>query len=130
MVLFHAITLLREHRGDGHVAALVLAGLDPCESLVTHEAVGDPALPSGVLQASRAWSDLEWTAAKDRLVARGLLDDDGLTGAGVALRDEIEMQTDQAGAAPWAELGQERADRLRELVRPWSRAIVHGGLLT
>ena len=130
MQLWHAITLLREHRGDGHIAALVQAGLDGCESLVTHEAMGDPALPVGVLQSSRRWSDQEWRAAKDRLVARGLMDGDTLTAAGGELRERVEDQTDLAGAAPWRALGDARATRLRELVRPWSRAILASGMFS
>ncbi|MFY9927456.1 MAG: hypothetical protein WAK82_05590 [Streptosporangiaceae bacterium] len=32
--------MLREHRGDGHIAALQVAGLDPCEALVSFAAIG------------------------------------------------------------------------------------------
>jgi hypothetical protein len=123
--LFHAQTLLREHRGDGHIAALVVAGLDAVEALVTYAPSG-PALPPDVLKATRAWSDVEWNAAIDRVRDRGLVDADGtLTTAGVELRTTIEAQTDAAAAAPYRHLGPERTDRLRELARPWSRAISH-----
>jgi hypothetical protein len=111
VALWHALTLLREHRGDGHLAALVLAGLDPCEALVTHEASGDAAL-AGVLRTSRAWSEEEWRAAIERLAARGLVEADGsFTPEGKALRDEVEART----------------DRLRALVRPFSRRIAEAG---
>lgn len=128
LVLWHATTLLREHRGDGHLAALVLAGLDGCESLVTHGAAGDNLVPAGVLQATRGWDDTAWHAAKDRLHDRGLLDGDELTAAGAVLRAEVESRTDRAARAPWAALGVEGARRLRELVRPFSRSILSSGL--
>jgi hypothetical protein len=53
LVLWHAISVLREHRGDGHIAALLTAGLDPCEALVSFAAIG--AAPEEVF-ASRGWS--------------------------------------------------------------------------
>ncbi len=40
LALWHAATVLREHRGDGHVAALVAAGLDGRQALVTMAATG------------------------------------------------------------------------------------------
>ncbi len=64
LVLWHAVTLLREFRGDGHIAALVDAEIDGCEALVTHAAMGDGLLSRRVLQMTRAWSDDEWSAAE------------------------------------------------------------------
>src|SRR3954468_4649814 len=69
LVLWHAITLLREYRGDGHIAAMVTQDLTGVDALVLHEATGD--LPRGVLQASRAWSDDDWNAARARMNERG-----------------------------------------------------------
>lgn len=69
LVLWHAINVLREQRGDGHIAALQVAGLDPCEALVSFAAIG--AAPAEVF-ASRGWSAAEWSAARDRLTARGV----------------------------------------------------------
>jgi hypothetical protein len=68
LALLHAINVLREQRGDGHIAALQVAGLDPCEALVSFAAIG--AAPADVF-ASRGWSPAEWSAARDRLAARG-----------------------------------------------------------
>jgi hypothetical protein len=130
LVLWHAATLLREHRGDGHIAALLLAGLDPCEALVTYGAGGQAPVPGSVLQQSRGWSDDEWAAAVDRLRDRGWLDADGaLTAEGRARRDEVEARTDEAAAGPWASIPAEAADRLRALVRPLSKAVVDSGVL-
>ena len=128
LALWHAITLLREFRGDGHIAALLVNGLDPAEALVTHEAAGDGLLPAGILQRSRAWPDDEWAAAGGRLRDRGLLDADGLTADGRVLRQQIEDQTDVAAAAPWSALGDDACRHLGDLVRPWSRAIADSGV--
>jgi hypothetical protein len=128
LVLWHAQTLLREFRGDAHLAALVLAGLDGCEALVTHAASGD--VPAAVLQSSRAWPDDQWAAAVDRLQGRGLVDADGsFTDAGRALRQTIEVRTDEASVVAYEVLGDEGCSRLRGLARPWSKAIVERGLL-
>jgi hypothetical protein len=128
LVLWHAITLLREFRGDGHIAALVTADLDPCEALITHAGASDSGIASDVLQRSRAWPEEDWQAAKERLTARGLFDGARLTDAGNALRARIEEQTDEAALAPWETLSEDDATRLRALVRPWSRAISESGV--
>jgi hypothetical protein len=125
-VLWHAISLLREHRGDGHVACLLVEGLDGCEALVVHGASGEVA--PAVLQASRAWPDAEWAAAHDRLVGKGWLDGAGsLTDTGRQARQRIEDRTDALALAPWQALGEPGCERLRQLVRPWSKAIVASG---
>lgn len=128
LVLWHAITLLREQRGDGHVAMLVTEDLDPCEALVTHGADPDNEITPDILQATRAWPDEEWAAARRRLQARGLLQGDQLTEAGLDQRRRIEQRTDEAARRPWTVLSDDEARRLRELVRPWSRAVVTGGV--
>ncbi len=128
LVLWHALTLLREYRGDGHIAALVVEGLDGCEALVTHGSSG--AVPPAILQATRAWDDAEWAAAQDRLAARGWWADGEPTEAGRAGRERIEQVTDEQSLAPWRAIGAESADRLRELVRPFSRAIVASGVFS
>ncbi len=127
LALWHAITLLREFRGDGHIAALVVEGVDPCESLVTHGA-SEAQLPAAVLQSTRGWSDEDWEAACRRLRARGWLDGEGaLTPEGAAARDRIEQVTDERAMAPWRTLGEDDCARLRRTVRPWSRAIAGSG---
>ncbi|WP_338495693.1 hypothetical protein [Streptomyces sp. SJL17-4] len=125
LVLWQAATILREHRGDGHIGALVDAGLDPVESLVSFAAVG--AAPERVFE-SRGWSGEEWAAARARLAARGLVDADGFaTEAGRALRAEVERRTDELAAAPWTALGPDGTARLAELLGgPWLAAIGSG----
>jgi hypothetical protein len=91
--------VLREHRGDGHVAALVAAGLTPCEVLAWRAAYD---LGRDVLQPARGWTDEEWVAAVSRLTARGWLDAGGRpTERGIAGFREVEAATDRAAAEPW-----------------------------
>src|SRR5436190_1041859 len=126
LVLWHAITLIREFRGDGHIACLVAEGLDAVEALITHAASG--AVPRVALQTSRAWSDDDWNAGIERLADRGLVDGDGaFTEAGAALRQRIEDRTDELALPAWAALGEDGCNELRDLVRPWSKAISDSG---
>jgi hypothetical protein len=119
--LWHALTLLREHRGDGHLMALQLAGYSGCEALLMHVAVG------GVPRAfvgTRAWAPEQWAAAADSLRSRGLIDaDEVATEAGRAHREAVEEHTDQLSVPPLTAIGTDGCLRLRELVRPWSVAI-------
>jgi len=126
LVLWHAITLLREHRGDGHVAVLVGAGLSGLEALVTHTATGR-GFSEQAARATRGWSEPEWSDAVAGLRERGLLDADGLTPDGVALRERLEAATDALAADPWLALGPEGTDRLTELGRGFSRRAVAAG---
>jgi len=122
--LWHATTLLREHRGDGHIAALVLAGLSGIEAAVTYVATGHSDLNEELQRSTRGYTEEEWQACKDSLRSRGLLDDsDALTAAGTAMRDGVEAQTDVAAAAPYDHLGPDKTQRLIELLRPWARSI-------
>ncbi|MFJ6695188.1 hypothetical protein ACIQM4_03830 [Streptomyces sp. NPDC091272] len=117
LALWHAATLLREHRGDGHLAALLAVGLDPVEALVSHTATGRGMNPAWVLR-TRGWSQTDWDAAADRLRGRGLLDGDGeLTEEGVALRAGVEDMTDRLDLAPYEHLGTAGVERLTELGR-------------
>ncbi|MFI5493872.1 hypothetical protein [Actinoplanes sp. NPDC051859] len=127
LVLWHGQTLLREFRGDGHVAALLFAGLSGLESMVLHTASGEA--DERFLRTSRGWSQDEWTAAADSLRARGLLADDGLTDEGHTLRAHIEAHTDRLAAPAYEVLGVDGCQRLAELVRPLSRTLVKAGFL-
>ncbi|MFC3503910.1 hypothetical protein ACFOOK_23480 [Micromonospora krabiensis] len=117
--LWQAATTLREHRGDGHIAALVAADLDPVETLAWRVAVDIPAQHL----LGRGWLEDQWADARDRLRARGWLDRDGApTERGRAEFQAIEDATDAAAARPWRALGADRADQLRDLLDPIARA--------
>ncbi|HEY3687405.1 MAG TPA: hypothetical protein VGL93_30490 [Streptosporangiaceae bacterium] len=124
LVLWHAQTLLREYRGDAHIAALVAAGLSGIEAFVTHEATGDP-MPKA-LRASRGWPEDRWRAAADGLRERGWLADGPdpvLSDDGTRWRAEVERVTDERAAAPYAALGADACAELRALARPLARAV-------
>jgi hypothetical protein len=131
--LWHAATVLREHRGDGHIAALVAADIDGPEALALRAGVDLAAGGAqgqsaggwgrGQLQPARGWTDEEWDAAVTRLTARGLLQPGGsATAAGAKLHERIELATDRAAARPWAALGGEAARELARLLLPVARA--------
>ncbi|WP_415947374.1 SCO6745 family protein [Streptomyces sp. KLOTTS4A1] len=127
LVLWQAATILREHRGDGHLAALLTAELDPVESLVSFAAIG--AAPEETF-ASRGWSRQEWAAARERLSGRGLLEPDGTaTDAGRALRAEVERHTDMLAAPPWQALGATDMNRLGDLLGDYWVAVIGSGML-
>ncbi|WP_327303268.1 hypothetical protein OG730_06360 [Streptomyces sp. NBC_01298] len=113
--LWHATTLLREHRGDGHLVALLTVGLDPVEALVSHTASGHGMTPK-YLKRIRGWEQSDLDAAADRLRERGLLDSGGeLTPAGAALREALETETDRLDEAPYEHLGAAGVARLAEI---------------
>ncbi|MFB6678322.1 hypothetical protein [Streptomyces sp. NPDC056390] len=127
LVFWQAATVLREHRGDGHLAALLAAGLDPVEALVSFAGVG---AASAQTFTSRGWSPEQWDAAGERLVARGLLDEKGsATEDGKALRAEVEERTDELAAAPWRTLGAAYTARLCDLLGPLWVEVLGSGLL-
>ncbi|HXP18050.1 MAG TPA: hypothetical protein VN840_00255 [Streptosporangiaceae bacterium] len=117
--LWHAATVLREHRGDGHFAALLAADIDGCEALVLRATD----MPRAQLQPLRGWTDAEWEGAAGRLADRGLIGADGLaTPAGAELRAAIERATDAAAARPWSRLGPAFAAELAGVLAPISLA--------
>jgi len=126
LALWHAATILREHRGDGHVTALVAAGLDGCEALVCM--VGTGAVPRPLLQAARGWDDEAWDRATSSLVERGWSRPDGTpTPDGTAARAEIEQLTDRLAGEPWERLGAAGTESLRALLAPLAQAIAATG---
>jgi hypothetical protein len=126
--LWLAATVLREHRGDGHVLAAVHAGLTGLETTLTH--IGDGVLARGDVQPHRGWSDADWASSVSRLVARGLLDSSGrLTDSGLEVRRRIEEDTDRLAAAPVEALGPAGLARLLELAVPLSRVLIDTGVI-
>lgn len=127
LALWHGLTLLREYRGDGHIAALLSEGLTGIEALVSHTATGTGfTVPAA--QLTRGWTEDEWAAAVAGLAERGLMTTDGaLTEDGVVLRDRIESATDEIAAAPWDLLGETGTARLGEIGKPLVRAAIAAG---
>ncbi|GCE31064.1 hypothetical protein KDA_65480 [Dictyobacter alpinus] len=123
LALWHAATLLREYRGDGHIATLLAENIDGCEAHIT--LVGTGRIPRENLQLNRGWSDEEWNAASDRLIQRGWLDASGtLTAAGKEVRQFIEQRTDNLALPPWQALGIEKFERLLSSMNKFRNTIL------
>ena len=122
LALWHHCTLLREHRFDGHVAALVGYGLSGLESyLVAHAAEGYDAER---VRQTRGWSPEESAAVFAGLQERGLLDGDGhVTDAGRRLHEAVERVTDLAASAPWTALPGSDAERVLTLLHDLARRL-------
>jgi hypothetical protein len=121
LALWQATTTLREHRGDGHLAALAVHGVGAVTSHVLKVAAGES--PGRDLRLGRRIRDEVWSAEVARLAARGLVtagpdDDLALTADGAALHGAVEDATDRAAAGPWEALGPRRTGRLAELLAP------------
>ena len=108
--------MLREYRGDGHVAVLTAHGVSGCQAHVLRDAADGS---RSLTQAARGFTDDEWAAATAALQARQLLGLDGsLTADGQRLRQEVETRTDQLCAPPWRVLSGEEITRLTASARP------------
>lgn len=124
--LWQRITVLREWRGDAHVAALVAAPVDPVEALILHAATGK--VPKAALVATRQWPEADWNAGVERLLKRGLImDDESFTELGEAFRDDIERRTDHASLPLVEAVGPDQTVRLIELLKPLRKALIDGG---
>jgi hypothetical protein len=127
LILWHAATLLREFRGDGHVAVLVSRGIDPMTALITHTATGGGFVETAA-KTLRGWTDEQWAAGVDAAQQAGLLDSDGaLTQRGIELREDLEDATNRLAERPWHILGLDNAERLRDLAEGFAKQIVAAG---
>ncbi|MFG7940808.1 SCO6745 family protein [Streptomyces cacaoi] len=127
LALWHAATLLREHRGDAHIAALQNAEFDALEAVVSHTASGRGMAPKWAME-TRGYNAQDWAAAQNRLRERGLLGGDGeLTEQGTALRKHLEEETDRLDRGPYERLGAEGVARLTELAGGLARAAAEAG---
>jgi hypothetical protein len=118
--LWQAATLLREHRGDGHFAALAAADVDGCEAVVLRCCMD---LRREDMQPVRGWTDEQWDSALEGLADRGWVGADGqLTNAGQAAHDAVEDATDRAAARAWARLGADATAELADVLTPLAKA--------
>lgn len=126
--LWQLCTSLREHRGDGHVAALTTAGLDGLEAHVLIAL--EHGAPVEDLQRARGWTPDDWAAAVARCRSRGLVGDDGaLTDAGRSVRDEVESSTDRLAMAPWSPLDADGRAALLAALHPAAAAVAASGVI-
>ncbi|MBV8927660.1 MAG: hypothetical protein JO152_00875 [Mycobacteriaceae bacterium] len=124
--LWHAATLLREHRGDGHVAALSAAGISGRESNVLHAAADR--VPRDYLARARDYDEHAWKDYEQRLERRGLLNADGaLSAAGRDLKQQIEDTTDRLALSALDALTDDETETLFRALTPITRAVVAAG---
>ncbi|MGF1664837.1 MAG: hypothetical protein ACFCVC_01040 [Acidimicrobiia bacterium] len=124
--LWHHIAVLREYRGDGHVAALIEHGIGPIESLVTAGSFSN--LSVGFHRKRRGWDDDQLAAAVQRCIGAGWVDAEWtLTAPGVELRQSIEDATDRTMAPVLEALGSEGTATLTSLMAEFSDSVVDAG---
>jgi hypothetical protein len=124
--LWHAATLLREQRGDAHVAVLAAAGISGRESNLLHAAAAG--IPREYMAPARDYDESTWGYHEQRLAGRGLLNDDGsLSAAGRELNDRIETATDTLGLSALDALSDDEVEALFQALTPITRAVVAGG---
>ncbi|KXO94971.1 hypothetical protein AXK56_20510 [Tsukamurella pulmonis] len=135
LALWRHVSVLREWRGDNHLAELIRHGLTGLEAGVFHEAdLPDPEIRRRVMgrrffRITRGWSEEQWNGAVARLTERGLVEGEPeahrLTPEGMALYDEIEAGTDAVSGAAFADATEGLIDRMR----PVSKAVIDAGVL-
>jgi Helix-turn-helix family len=125
---WQACTTLREHRGDGHVVALLTAGLGGLEAHVL--AAGTRAVPVELLRDNRGWSPEEWDEAVRALRTRGLVHADGrATDEGRTLHAAVEERTDRLAEPPYAGLSDAALDELHGTLSACAAAVAGSGLV-
>jgi hypothetical protein len=125
--VWQACTTLREHRGDGHVAALVAHGLGGCEAHVL--AAAADGIPTEVLRDNRGWSRAQWEDAAAGLSRRGLLRPDGAASDdGLALRESIEVTTDVLAEEAYVSLADDDINDLYRALVPCARELQESSL--
>lgn len=116
--------MLREFRGDAHIASWTAAGFDATEiGLITEPYWG---VPRRSYVRTRVWTTEQLDAAEDRLAARGLMVEGALTDEGKAAREAVETATDRQCTPILTALGDD-LDRLLAILRPWGVAVREAG---
>lgn len=131
LVMFHAYYLLREFRGDGHIATMLANGFRGIDAVALH-IVTTPSL-SSVYRASRGWTDDQWADANERLIRDGWVgrNEHGeleLTGDGRARREALESRTDELAAPAYRAIGADGCERLLAFAPILNAAIEKAGL--
>ncbi|TWS18888.1 hypothetical protein FK529_12950 [Tsukamurella asaccharolytica] len=135
LALWRNVAVVREWRGDNHLAELIRHGLTGLEAGVLHEAdLPDPTVRRRVLgrqffRLTRGWSEDQWAEAVAGLAARGIVEGEPeahrLTPEGMALYDDIEAGTDAVSGAAFSDAAEGLVDRMR----PVSKAVIDSGVL-
>ncbi len=123
--LWQLVAVLREWRGDGHVALLTAEPLSGAECTVITHALSKG---RGFLKSSRRWSDDDWSAAVDRLTADGWISgEDAMTDEGKVRRRALEARTNELAAPMWSGFDDATVNRLGDLLEPAVEALTAAG---
>src|SRR5262249_32319415 len=115
--LFHAASLLREHRGDGHIAALMTEGVGGLEAHVLLAL--DMGMPAEKFGRTHHLPAAQLAATIDGMRDRGLIGDDGwLSAPGRAVKQRVEALTDDLAAKPYQSLAPGELDELMAALEP------------
>ena len=126
--VWQGCTTLREHRGDGHVAALVTHGVSGLQAHVL--AAGTKAIPVELLRDNRGWSEAEWDDTTASLARRGLVHADGrVTDAGRTLHGEVEELTDELAEPAYAGLSDLALEELRGVLAACAADVAASGVV-
>jgi hypothetical protein len=118
--MWHLGDRLREHRGDAHVNAFSAAGFDGCRfQVLTERCAG---MPPRTYSAGRGWSPAQLDEAEGRLTVDGLLQRSEVTAKGRAVREAVEVATDDQCRPSLDALGDDVV-RLIATMLPWGEAI-------
>lgn len=126
IVLFQLITIIREWRGDAHVAVLTSHAVTAVEALVLHAATGT--VPRVALETTRGWPEGAWSQAIASLQEKGLVEAGGeFTDIGRDFREAIEEETDRAVHPLIAAIGPDDTQHLCDLLKPIRDALIAAG---
>jgi hypothetical protein len=125
--LWHSATMLREHRGDGHVAALVgerIGGTEAHALWASAHGIDPPESFGRIHHLPRA----KLAAVMAGLRERGLVDAGGrITDAGRETAQRIEDLTDELAVAPYETLSPAELDELVAELEPITAALAAAG---
>jgi hypothetical protein len=120
--LWHGANLVREHRGDGHVAALLAMGVGGTESHVLHAL--SEGMPASAFGRVSHLPEAQLSGVIDGMRRRGLVGDDGwLTDAGRSTKERIEQLTDELALPAYDSLAPDEVDQLVAALEPFAAAL-------
>jgi len=123
--LWRCCDMVREHRGDSHIAVWTKAMVAPVEiQLMSELQMG---IPLKTYSATRGWTVAQMDATLDGMRAKGWMEGDVFSAEGRRFREQLEAETD-AMEVPTVEAIGGDLDELLEILRPWARAIVSAGI--
>ena len=124
--LWHGANLLREHRGDGHVATLLTAGIGGTEAHVLHAL--SEGMPAKEFDRVSHLPQAQLAAVVDGMRARGLIGADGwLSAAGRQSKERVEALTDELAAPAYDILGPDDLDQVVDDLQPLATVLVAAG---